>query len=305
MTLPNFLILGTQKAATTWMHRCMREHPDIFMPRKKEIPFFEEPYYSEHNQDIKWYEQWFAEYAGQKAIGEARPSYLYRKESPGLIYKHLPNARLIVSLRDPVDRAISAYFWIMRMGYIPIRDPNEWFRESNWGDWRSVNYVSERVRKAVRNSQRVTSEESGQLAEASYESILEMGFYYEQLMRYLDLFPREKILVLIYEDICINPVHWLQTIFRFLEVDDSFIPPSINAKELTGEYSLVGTHLLHRAWHYGLTKPVNYLVRILGHLGLKKEMPISEDVIAKLANLYRQQNTKLAEFLHRDLNMWK
>lgn len=104
--LPNFLIIGAQKSATTFLLRCLREHPDVFVP-SGEIPFFEDPDYSQG--DIESFARLFARGCHKKAVGLKRPNYLHKPECPERIHRHIPSARLIVILRDPIERAISAY----------------------------------------------------------------------------------------------------------------------------------------------------------------------------------------------------
>src|SRR5690348_3927297 len=104
---PNFLIIGAEKAGTTFLHQALRLHGDVFMP-SDEIPFFEDPDYGAPGA---WQEfsKLFEPGAGKRAIGLMRPNYLHKPECPARIHKHFPDAKLVVMLRDPVERAISAY----------------------------------------------------------------------------------------------------------------------------------------------------------------------------------------------------
>ena len=103
--LPNFLGIGAQRAGTTWVYNCLREHPDVFVPEKKELQFF-----SWHYQEgLTWYEAYFSGHAGEKAVGEVTPNYLNVPGAIPRIAQLLPKARLFVILRNPVDRARSSY----------------------------------------------------------------------------------------------------------------------------------------------------------------------------------------------------
>ena len=131
-----FLIIGAQKAGTTWICDVLRRHPDVFIPDLKELHFFEqEPNYS---RGYEWYLDFFRGSEGALARGEGTPNYFYNvctekeqkdwlsRDVPARVRKCLPDARLILSLRDPVERAISSYNHFVLRGNIspkvPIRD---------------------------------------------------------------------------------------------------------------------------------------------------------------------------------------
>lgn len=108
--LPNFLGIGTQRGATTWIYNCLKEHPEIFVPKIKEISFFDLHY----NKGLSFYSSFFSDAKGYKLIGEYTPNYLYDAESPKRIANHLPHIKLIACLRNPVDRAFSEYQFFIR-----------------------------------------------------------------------------------------------------------------------------------------------------------------------------------------------
>ncbi|MEM7768299.1 MAG: sulfotransferase [Pseudomonadota bacterium] len=114
-----FLVIGAQKAGTTWICDVLRRHPDVFIPDWKELHFFEqEPNFE---KGYSWYLDFFRGSESALARGEGTPNYFYNvctpnehrdwinREVPQRIKDHLPDARLILSLRDPVQRAISSY----------------------------------------------------------------------------------------------------------------------------------------------------------------------------------------------------
>lgn len=116
--LPNFIIIGAQKSASTFLQACLNDHPDIYMPYG-ETPFFESPDYERNN--IRDLEKIFVD-RDEKCIGIKRPTYIGKPEVPERILAHLPNAKLIAVLRNPIDRAISAYFHNINYGFIPAID---------------------------------------------------------------------------------------------------------------------------------------------------------------------------------------
>jgi hypothetical protein len=110
--LPNFLIIGSGRCATTWIHGCLSEHPEIFTPTIKELHFFSKHY----AKGIDFYARYFddAEEKLYKAIGEASPTYLAHADSPERIFRHLPHVKLLASLRNPIERAYSMYLLFQR-----------------------------------------------------------------------------------------------------------------------------------------------------------------------------------------------
>jgi hypothetical protein len=217
MTLPNFLLIGAQKCGTTWLAAMLAQHPEIFSPETKELHFFDLA--DHYARGLAWYEAQFADCAGEQAIGEATPNYLgiscevpsdardyldslgidseaMATEYPNthgniaaLVHQALPDARLILLLRNPVDRAISSYFHQVRMRRIaPTR----------------------------------------RIVEACVEyGILSMGFYYTHLERWLRYYPRDRFLVFFYEqDVRQNTPQTLIRAFKHLGVPEEFEPKS-------------------------------------------------------------------------------
>ena len=106
MRLPDFLGIGTQKGGTTYLHALLQHHPQIFLATPKEQHFF-----SLHWQrGEQWYADQFAQAESHQCCGEVTPYYLFHPEVPQRIKSQLPAAKLIVLLRDPVERALVAVF---------------------------------------------------------------------------------------------------------------------------------------------------------------------------------------------------
>ncbi len=154
----------------------------------KEIHFFSRPRYSEGKE---WYESHFKKCDVGKLRGEWSTSYLYSEEAPERIRACYPNAKLLAILRNPTDRAYSQYRNAIRGGHIP---------------------------------KTMTFEEYS----ANDKSVWDQGLYAKQLKRYLALFPKEQILVLIYEDIKKDPVRFMQNIHEFLGIQKDFVASMIN-----------------------------------------------------------------------------
>ena len=102
---PSFVIIGGQRCGTTWLHRAIAEHPEVFVADPKELHFFDNHY----ERGLGWYYGRFTPSNGHKAWGEATPAYLHRPECDTRLHAAAPDARLVAILRHPVDRAYSAY----------------------------------------------------------------------------------------------------------------------------------------------------------------------------------------------------
>ena len=200
---PNFFIVGAAKAGTTSLYSYLRQHPEIFMPSDiKEPHYFAQVRPSRAQRyaspvfisDRDAYLRLFRSAGGYRAIGEASPSYLWCPEAPERIHAVAPRARIVITLRDPVERAYSHYLMDYREGmqHLP-------FHEALQADWRS--------------------REKGWAVSQLY---VELGFYARQIERYLRLFGAERVHVLLYEDIrrlAHGDRRVLADILRFLDVD--------------------------------------------------------------------------------------
>jgi len=209
--LPNFIIIGAQKSASTFMQRCLSDHPQVFIP-KAEIPFFESPEYSPLK--INEFEALFSGVDPNtiKAIGIKRPDYLGKGECASRIHYHLPGSKLIVVLRNPVERALSAYFHFMRWGFIPIAP------------------FEEGILKLLKGVYEKDFPRSRQ--------IIEYGFYHKHLARYLELFAKDQIMILLHDDIKLNRLRQLRKSYEFLGVDQNYVPKVLNRRPQASIYSM-------------------------------------------------------------------
>ena len=109
--MPNFLIVGAAKSGTTSLYRYLSQHPDIFMPKWKELSFFINAPHGPLHQVKKpvYYQRVFSKVQNQSAIGEASTSYLYDTSAPELILSQLGSIKIIIILRNPVDMSYSLY----------------------------------------------------------------------------------------------------------------------------------------------------------------------------------------------------
>lgn len=118
MPLPNCLIIGAQKSASRWLRINLGEHPEVFT-HEKILHYFNRHY----EQGLDWYSAQFSDWSGEPIVGEASPTYMLRRSQPAVIAERidgaLPGVKLLAILRNPVDRAYSAFIHHMWRGRIP------------------------------------------------------------------------------------------------------------------------------------------------------------------------------------------
>ena len=187
---PDFIGLGAQKAGTSWIYACLHEHPSIYIP-EKEMHFFSRD--RNWSKGWDWYAKRFNKAGSDQIKGEFSTSYLIDPAAPQRIAKHCPHSKLLVCLRNPVDRAWSGYMNHIRAGTIP---------------------------KSTTFSE----------AQDLQPDIIEHGRYSVQIQRYLDLYQINQLLILIYDDLKKNPKNFISEIYRFLEVDETYSPSYLNKK---------------------------------------------------------------------------
>jgi hypothetical protein len=204
---PNFFIVGAQKAGTTSLYHYLKEIPGVYMSRVKEPAYFAPNYVRRDPgrflRDKKEYLRLFENAMGYIAVGEASPSYLWDPDAPKLIHQTVPYARIIMILRDPIERAYSNY--LMKKKYR--------------GGMKS-SFYDELIRDY---------ESQVKLAGISYLYV-EFGMYYEQVKRYFDIFGREQVKVMIFEEFVQHPVQTVNEVLAFLGVN-------YTVREISEEYN--------------------------------------------------------------------
>lgn len=201
MPLPNFFVIGAQKGGTTSLYRYLDQHPDVFMSRVKEPGFFMEardlPPLPQHPHLVRtWadYRALFDDVTHETAIGEASTTYLTHGGAATNIRAAIPGARLVAVLRNPVDRAFSAY------------------------SMRIANGREDRTFEAA-----IDDELAGRLGEDGWR-YLQPGLYGAQLTRYFDQFPREQLQIHLSEDLGRDTPGVVRQMYGFIGVDPDFVP---------------------------------------------------------------------------------
>jgi len=299
--MPTFLVIGAAKSGTEALCAYLGQHPDVFMCPQREPNFFEAegrpeiPYRGPG--DAAWlgpqmwtasldeYQALFAGADHQRALGEGTASYLYCNDVPARIHRHLPHARLIAILRNPVDRAYSAYSMMRGNG-----------RES----------LGRFVDALAAEDQRRAD---------GWEPIwhyARMGFYAEQLRRYDDLFAPDQLRVVLYDDFEERPDEVLSELFQYLGVDDAFVPDtsrrhnvSLVPRSSALHRLTVGRFAPRRA--VKAVVPTRVRARLRRHVqeqNLVRPTPLDPALRAQLVETFRPDILELQTRLGRDLDAW-
>lgn len=263
--------LGPPKCGTTWIYRCLAEHPEVAVPPRDSIHFFSMFF----SRGDAWYEEHFRE-SREGAIGfDPSPSYFRSPWAPRRIAGYNPDARLAVCLRNPVDRAFSHYWHEKKKGRFQYQ-----------------------LREMLRNYD-------------LFASWLEPGFYAEHLGRFLEHFPREQILVQRFEALERDPAGFLRELLEHFGVDPSFEPSvlhdHVNAAGARHTVMGMGLHSVQRAMSLvGLSRGATFFGRtpLLSGRG-EYVRGIPDDLRDELQALCEPEITRLESLLGIDLAEWR
>lgn len=249
------------------------------MPPTKELHFFD------HNWErgVDWYQGHFAAADGEPAIGEATPSYLYEPDAPSRLASVVPDARLLAILRNPVDRAYSHYW-------------------RNYGEGRER--LSFEAAIAAEPGRLATGQGLRADAHRRRFAYLDRGRYVDQLRRLCEHFPRDQIMVMIFEhDLRDAPERTYAAACRFLGVDDSFVAPGLDAavNQPVAFRSVSLERTLYRL--PSALRPLTKRVQRANRRPLSYPR-LDQRTRAELLARFDSDNAALAEWLGRDLSVW-
>jgi hypothetical protein len=296
--MPDFFVVGAARASTTSLNRYLSQHPDIYIPPAKEMHFFAAEYFPCSGPGDDWmnklvvrdeaqYAQFFDKVAGEKAVGETSAFYLCLPGTAERIAQAVPNARIIMILREPVARTYSAYMHLVREG-----------RET-------LSFEEGLQREAERKQQ-------------GYEPMWwykELSLYAAQVQRYLEVFGPERVKVLLYEEFYAHPEQGLREIFAFLGVKQD-VP--IDASLRYNPAGEVKSRRLYTAlinfirYPNPLQKSLKSMLplqlrRVLATKAvgmLVRPVPMDTQIDAQLKPYFKKDVAKLEEVLQRDLRCW-
>ena len=293
--LPNFLLIGAEKAGTTSVHNHLRAHPEVFMSRVKEPLFFafegqtlafRGPTGGINRRAVTTLDRYQALFEGAeryRAIGESSATYLYHDRSPERAAHYVPNAKLIVILRNPADRAYSNFMQAVRIGAEPL----------DFGA--ALEAEPERI--------------AAQWSPFFYYK--SKGWYDEQLSRWMTHFPPEQFLFLLYDDLRANPLDVMRRIYEFIGVNPDFRPDVEVHYNLSGKPLSPGLHQFIKG-----NSPIHSLSRMI--MPAKLRARLKTDIMrwnlarpsmppqsrARLLADYAPDIAKLGPRIGRDLSAW-
>jgi hypothetical protein len=286
--LPNFMIVGAPKAGTTSLYHYLSRHPEIFMSNPKELNFFsnqeikeQELYYDNFViNSLERYKDIFAGSIGKKAIGEASVSYLFYPKTPQKIKEVIPDAKIIILLREPISRAYSHYLMDYRLGYVNFSFDDVVFK-----------------RKEDKN------------IDLFYQQYISLGLYYEQVKRYVDTFGKDRVKIYFQDDFKNDPVCILLDIYNFLGVDPRF------CYEIEKEHNVFFmpknkiVDFLYKSSLRSLIAsllPRSIKEKIIEIAFEQKQKPkMNKQTKEYLYDIYRDDIANLEKLIGVDLNSWK
>jgi hypothetical protein len=192
--LPDWIIIGAMKAATSSMHQWLSLHPQVAVSTPKELNFFIEPNFT--NRGLDWYRQQFSDPPDAVVAGESSVNYTKRHHFPGVPERMaavVPGVKLIYILRDPLERIESGY-----------------------------------VHNAASGVERASFDDAIRHPDTS--PIVQTSRYWHQLQDYLEYFPREQIRVMSYDTVERDPVGSVSSVLEFLGLDTDFTHPAVGSR---------------------------------------------------------------------------
>jgi hypothetical protein len=275
--MPDFIIVGAQKCGTSTLYAALKKHPDIFMSTPKELNYFQDT--KNYEKGIVWYSSFFKDCPTECIAGESSPEYFHNAHVASRLADTLPKSKLIILLRNPVDRAYSGY-------------------------WHGVRVAGETLsfERAIEiESQRIANDPYA----FKYFSYAYRGHYFRQIEQYLLKFDPARILVLISEEYFIDPRLSLTKVSDFLGIscEQQFIEEA--SKVVVNEARLPRSKILQR-YHPYLRQRAPFCARLLNRVNTKKvrypPMPLA--IRSMLLEHFADSNSKLERLLGRNLSLW-
>lgn len=278
--LPNFLIVGAARSGTTSMYYYLKEHPNIFMSPVKEINYFSINY---SHYSIGYYENFFNKAIFENAIGEASPSYLWTEKTPERIKKHIPDCKIIIILRDPIDRFFSDHRYL-------------------WYNYKINDQICDILEEI-----KIYGVEQFLIS----SPLVKKGLYFHAVKSYLKQFGSSNIKVMLFDDLKHSLYKILNEVYSFLGVDDNFKPKIkvYNSRKEINTYSLKNVCL------YNLSKK-NYIeekfeklkrlvVRSISKEKYSNDLVYQKELHLYLKNIYKEDVVMTEDLIGRNLKHWK
>lgn len=277
LNMPDFIMVSPGKTATNTLFECLREHPSICMAKHvKGTRFFNKLY----GKGIEWYAELFAHCPAHSVKGEVDETYFYTEDVPERIYQYIPDVKIITCLRNPIERAFSAYMQFLKFGLI-----------------------SGTFEEAI---------------EKHRDIFISNNFYYNHLTRYLQYFSRENVLVMLFDDFKKDRRSFIQNLYVFLGVNDSFVPKSLDIKMNPASqprFKVINKIAFHTAWLFrkldvlplfDVARKSNFVKKMLFSKEYGDDYPEMSPATRKLLqDIFQNQIENLGSLIERNLQGWK
>ena len=270
----DFLLIGAQKCATTWIYHCLNEHPELYVGGgKNETYYFGGKTFNQKGLD--WFEGLFADaYAGQK-LGSASVDYIWDVESIELARKQYPDIKIIAVLRNPVERTISAFYWLMRKNII------------------EVGSIDDGIRKAIDDYK------TG--SDTIYSELIRRSLYTDAIIDLHEKFDKDHIRLISFDDIQNTPKTVLHSIYSYLDVSTGFIPTSLKRKPKGNSYSSTLVYLERKMpVNKFTTKVLNGISEIIKISSKTKSPQLDSELTRTLLDIYREPFGRLYNWLEEN-----
>jgi|SRR6185312_2007204 len=297
MLKPGFFIVGAPKSATTSLFSYLKQHPDVFLPKKEIYYFcsdltFQAPPLTEDN-----YLSYYAEATNQKAVGDASVYYLLSPHAAENIKKFNADAKIIIMLREPASMVYSHYAQLLsNLDEVIENFENALAAEPQRRKEGKVNYTHQ-----------------GPLEALFYSDVAK---YYVQVKRYIDVFGRDKVHIILFDDFIKSPKEEYIKVLNFLGIAEIMpenfdtVNPSNAARSKAfrrfilkppGFIKAIGRVLLP---HH--SKRRQKVMEALHKVNTKyeKREPMKSETQDKLKALYKEDVKKLQQLINRDLSHW-
>ena len=276
----NTFIVGAPKTGTTSLYYYLNQHTNVCMSSIKEPNFFSAKevnslfYKSQIVDEINEYHKLFSQNKKQ-IIGEASVSYLFFDEVPNRIYKYNPKAKIIILLRNPIERALSHYLMDFRLGF-----------------------CSENFEDIIAHPE---------IFPQYYQQYLELGNYFLQLKRYINVFNENQLSIVFYDDLKSDSQKVMKHIFSFLEIEFQDLDYSIQNSFLSPSNIFVSElykfNSLRKIVKSLFPEPFLSLVKSIFFSNNSKPT-FSDSIIKQLNAYYKSDIVELEKLLNKDLSKW-
>ena len=275
----SFLGIGAQKCASTWISEVLADHPEVAMPDSEPLDFFSYRF----ENGYRWYERQFPAHQSSRHFGEMSQSYFHEPAVVDRVWDYAPDLKIIVSLRDPVERALSQHRHLVRLGIVANEDL--------------------RFEACLQTN----------------PTYVDQGRYFTHLSRWFDRFGADRVLVVLMEDVIADPEKVASRLYRFLGVNQDHRPAGLNrvsnasyvtrysqlerlVRGLSGRIESIGGG---KAWNALAATGLRSAYRKFNRRPSESVIPPPlQNTIEQLRATFSPEVAALSRLINRDLSHW-